>query len=296
MERQSFMIGVDRLFLAEIVSDTESGVSYGTPFPVPGVNAIGVKMNNSNMTIYADDGAFETVNQQGDIDIICSLAGLNGQKRADVTGGTYDTFTGMVEDDGKGVPKKYALGYRRQKANNTYRYKWFMKGSFAKPDSSAVTKSGSITSQPMQYVFRALNRACDGLLERTLDSDDANLPNGLTDALLNSSVSGWFASPDYTPVAPGGNLTDLAAATGSSAGEIDLTFSAPIDADSIIAQVKDIFGWVNVSTSAEMTDTDTSATITGLTPENTYDCRLVVLGGTMHGVSNEDNASAGASA
>jgi phi13 family phage major tail protein len=296
MERQSYMIGVDRLFLAEIISDDTSGVSYGTPFPVPGVNSIGVRMNNSNMTIYADDGAFENVNQQGDIDIVCSLAGLSGEKRADVTGGSYNSSTGMVEHDGTDVAKQYALGYRRQKANNTYRYKWFMKGSFARPDSAAATKSGSITSQPMQYVYRALNRANDVMLERTIDSDDANLPNGLTDALLNNATSGWFSSPDYVPVATGTQLSDVVAATGSSAGEIDLTFSAPTNADSIVAQVMDIFGWVNVSTSAEITASSTSATIEGLTASNTYDCRLVVLGGDKHGVSNEDSATAGASA
>jgi len=290
------MIGVDRLFLAEITSDDTNGVTYGTPFPVPGVNSIGVRMNNANMTIYADDGAFENVNHQGDIDIVCSLAGLTGEKRVDVTGGSYNASTGMVEHDGTDTAKQYALGYRRQKANNTYRYKWFMKGSFARPDSAAATKSGSVTSQPLQYVFRALNRVNDAMLERTLDSDDANLPNGLTDAILNSATSGWFSSPDYVPAASGTQLTDVAAATGSSEGEIDLTFSAPTNATSIVAQVKDIFGWVNVSTSAEITASSTSATIEGLTASNTYDCRLVVLGGDKHGVSNEDSATVGASA
>ncbi len=295
MERQSFMIGVDRLFLAEVLSDDDNGCSYGTPFPVPGVNSIGVRMNNTNLTIYADDGAFETVNQQGDVDIICNLAGLSGEKRANATGGTYNATTGMVEHDGSNVTKKFALGYRRQKANNTYRYQWFMKGSFARPDSVATSKSGAIASQPTQYVFRALNRTYDAILERTLDSDDVNLPNGMTDTILNSSVSGWFSNPDYVPVSPGGNITDLAASTGTSAGEIDLTFSAPTGASSIVAQSKDIFGWVNVSTAAAITAASTSATIQGLTPGNAYDCRLVVLGGDKHGVSNEDSATAGAS-
>jgi len=296
MERQSFMIGVDRLFLAEVLSDDENGCIYGTPFPVPGVNQIGVRMNNTSVTIYADDGAFETINQQGDIDIICTLAGLSGDKRADVTGGTYNAETGMVEHNGACLTKKFAFGYRRQKANNTYRYQWFLKGAFARPDSVATSKSAAIASQPMQYVFRALNRAYDAKLERTLDSDDMNLPSGVTDAILNSAVSGWFSSPDYIPASPGGNITDLVAATGTNAGEIDLTFSAPTGAKSIVAQAMDIFGWVNVSTVADITAASTSATLQGLTPGNAYDCRLVVLGGDKHGVSNEDDAIAGVSA
>lgn len=200
MERQSFMIGVDQLYLAEITQDDDSDAVYGTAFEVPGVTGIGVTMNNSNLNIYADDGAFETVNQQGDINIICSLAGLSGEKRADINGGTYSVTTGVVTHDGTGIPKNYALGYRRQKANGKYRYKWFMKGSFAKPNSAGSTKSSAVKAQPMQYVYRALNRAHDGLLERTVDSDDGNLPTGVTDATLNSA-SGWFSDPDFAPTA-----------------------------------------------------------------------------------------------
>lgn len=201
MERQSFMIGVDRLFLAEITTDDSSSTVYGTPFAVPGITEIGVAMNNSNMTIYADDGAYENVNQQGDIDITCSLSGLSGEKRADITGGSYDNASGVVAHDGSGNIKQYALGYRRQKANNSYRYKWFTKGSFSRPDSTATTKSGSVTSQALQYVYRALNRASDSLLERTLDSDDTNIPTGITDVEINDSVAGWFSDPDFTPTA-----------------------------------------------------------------------------------------------
>ena len=65
MERQSFMIGVDRLYLAEILSDTVDTTLYDTPFSVPGISAIGVKMSNMNLTIYADDGACENINNHG---------------------------------------------------------------------------------------------------------------------------------------------------------------------------------------------------------------------------------------
>ena len=116
MERQSFMIGVDRLFLAEITDDTTSATTYGASFEVPGVTAIGVSMNNANVTIYADDGAFETVNQQGDIDIVCSLAGLSGEKHADVTGGTYNASTGCGGERWYRYTQKICVGLQTPKS------------------------------------------------------------------------------------------------------------------------------------------------------------------------------------
>jgi phi13 family phage major tail protein len=294
MDRQSFLIGADRVFLAQITNDDATGISYDTPFAIPGATEVAVTMNNTKVTIYADDGAYENVDQQGDIDVAVSLAGLGGQKRADITGGVYNASNGTIEYDGTGVLQKYALGYRRQKANGSYRYMWFLKGSFSRPDSTAATKSGSTAAQPMQYKYRALNRAYDMKLERTLDSDNNDLPVGLTDAALNDTNLGWFSSPDYVAVAPGTPIADVVVSTGASAGQISLAFSAPSGADSAKAQVETIGGFVDATTVATITAVSTSAVITGLVAGNTYNCRLVVVGGESNGISNADSASAGA--
>jgi len=282
------------LFLAKVLTDAAAGATYDTPFEVPGVTEIGITRNNSNQSIYADDIAYETVQQQGDIDIAVSLAGLSAEKRAEVTGGSYSSSTGAVEYDGSVVPEQYALGYRRQKANGEYRFHWFMKGSFTRPDSTATTKSGSVSPQAMQYSYRALNRIYDDLLERSVDSDDENLPTGLTAALLNSAATGWFSTPEYTPVAPGTAISDLAASTGSGAsGSVDLTFSAPTGAESVRMQVETPGGdWEYIDTDAALTAASTSATVSGLTASNTYNFRLVVAGGASNGISNEDDAAA----
>jgi phi13 family phage major tail protein len=295
MQRQSFMIGVGRLFLAEIISDTSSGIVYGIPFDVPGTEEIGVAMNNSDVTIYADDGPYENVQQQGDIIITMSLAGLSGRIRAEATGGRYDSNIGLVIDGNNGgVRKVYAVGYRRQKANGHYRYAWYYKGTFSKPDSSAKTKSGSVSHQAEQYEFKALSRACDGEVYQTFDSDDVNCPVGLTPELLNSALTGWFSSPNYVPVAPGTPISDLAATSGAENGEINLTFSAATGMTSGKVQIQDpaIGIWIDATLKSAITAESTSAIITGLTQGNTYNCRLVVLGGNSNGISNTASASA----
>ncbi len=293
MESQSFMIGVDNLVLAKILSDTKTETVYDTPFAVPGVTEIAITMNNSSMTIYADDAAYENVQQQGDVDVACSLAGLDGINRAEATGGSYNASTGVVDYDGSGIPAKYALGYRRQKANGAYRYTWFMKGSFSRPDSTASTKTGSISQQPMQYKYRALNRLSDKRLDRSVDSDSVNLPNGVTNDTLANADTGWFSSPDYVPVATGTPVSDFTTSEGVVSNSIDLAWSAATGATLIRVQVQTPAGQWEYITPDDAVDADsTSATVSGLIGGNEYTFRLVVVGGTYAGISNTSTANA----
>jgi len=89
-------------------------------------------------------------------------------------------------------------------------------------------------------------------------------------------------------------ITDL---TGIStlAGKIDLTFTAPADADNIEVQYKlstdlnwvetNIGGTTGVRVATAVSETDISKTILGLS-SGTYDVRLVVDGGLYEGISN----------
>lgn len=299
MEKQSVAIGVDRLVIALLTSDTSSGVVYGTPEEIKGVSEIGLTINNSRGVFYADDGSYETYEQQGDIDALISLAGLSAEKRAEYTGASYSSANGAAVDGKSDNPPYVAIGFRTQKANTKYRYVWLLKGQLSKPNRTNQTKGSTTNPQPEQYNFKALHREYDGNWRRTLDSDDANCPTGLTDALLYNITTGWFSNPDYVPVAPGTAIADLAASSGTGSGEIDLTFSAATSATSVKVQVNDAAlgsTWIDATTSAALDATSTTATVTGLTAGNTYNLRLVVVGGTKNGISNTASAAAGTGA
>lgn len=291
MNGQSVKIGVDRAFIAEVTSDNESGVVYAASEAIPGVTEIAVTTNNAVGTFRADDGIYETYQQQGDVEVQISLAGLSQSVYAKVTGARYDATTGLSKDGKIDAPNAFALGFRTQKANGSYQYVWLLKGKFNKPDQTSTTKGDGDTAVADQYTFMAENRIFDGDWRNRFDSDDENAPIGLSDTLLNNATTGWFASPDYVPTAPGVAIADLSASTGTVVGTIDLTFSAPTDAASVKAQISDLNGWVDASTSAEITAASTAATITGLTAGNTYRARLVVVGGAKNGISNVESAA-----
>ena len=200
MEKQAVKIGVDRLFIAEVLTDDSTSTTYATPELIPGTTEISLTTNNNIETFYADDGPYENYQQQGDIELKMVLAGLSLQTYSKVTGATYDNTTGLMKDGKADSPSDFAVGFRTQKSNGKYQYCWLYKGKFNKPDSSNTTKSDSVTVSTEEYTYKAVARLSDGYWRQKLDSDDLNLPEGITDQVLNNEIDGWFSSPDYTPI------------------------------------------------------------------------------------------------
>ena len=138
----------------------------------------------------------------------------------------------------------------------------------------------------------ALPRTFDGKKRRFLDSGDPK--NTLTIAQLQSSVNGWFSSPDFDPAnyeASTAPVSDLVATDGSAAGQITLAWTAATGASNVAIQVSQGSDWVTVD---NKTATDASATISGLEAGKEYLVRLYVTGGSKAGISNVSGAKAGA--
>jgi hypothetical protein len=101
----------------------------------------------------------------------------------------------------------------------------------------------------------------------------------------------YYKFPTTVTVSP---ISDLVA-TSTTAGKIDLTFSAPTDADNVDVEYRlstssnwsvcNIGGTTGTRIATAVSETDTSKSILGLT-SGTYDVRLVVEDGLFAGISN----------
>jgi len=288
-------IGVDRLFYALITQDDASAIVYGSTVQMQGVSQVGYNPNTQLAVYYADDGAYESVSQDGEADISINVADIDPAIYAEIMGVTQSASNGVISEGKEDSAPLLAIGYRTQKSNGEYRYIWVLKGRFGKPQLVAQTKGATINMQEREIMFKGLNRDYDGKKRRKVDSDDVLLPVGVTNTILNDSATGWFSDPDFAPIAPGTPLSDVAAVTGVGvSGSIDLTFTAPTGATAVKAQIYDAaFGvWYDATTAAAITAVSTTAIITGLTASNTYTVRLVVTGGASNGISNTDSAAA----
>jgi phi13 family phage major tail protein len=293
MEKESVRIGVDQLYYAKITADTVAALTYGAPVPLKGLNEVVVTRNSTKLIHYSDNMPSELIPQDGETTVQVNLDGLSSAVKADILGTTYSASTGLYQEGNGEVAPYIALGYRSKKGNGFYKYTWFLKGQISKANATDQTIGATVPVQTSQHVFTAIKPIYYANskfgIKNSYQSDDANAPSGLTDALLIVPETGFFSSPLYVPAAPGTAIADLAGTAGAgAAGTIALTFGAPTGCTGAFVQVKDPMSsiWINAATVAAITAASTTATITGLTASNKYDVRLVVQGGTKNGISN----------
>ena len=287
-------IGVDKLYYAKVISDTEEGTTYSAPVWMQGVNAIGYNPNTQSVSYDADDGTYESYSADGEIQTTITVADLLPEIYADIMGLSTDVNGMIIEGEGDNPPE-VAIGFRSQKSNGQYRFIWILKGKFSKQQEDYNTKGGQgITYQGKQIMHTAQKRTSDGERRHILDSDDTR--HSLTVAQLSSAENGWFSSPNFTVADYSGSTTpvsDLAATDGSSAGQITVAWTAATGASNVAIQVSQGSDWITVD---NKTASDSAATLSGLQPGKEYLVRLYVTGSSKAGISNVSGAKAGASA
>lgn len=197
MEKQSVRIGVDRFFIAKIIGESPSEITYEPSEHIPGVNYVAVTPNQQIGSFYADDGVYETYIINGEVHIQVSFAGISNETAAKLTGATCEN--GLLVDKKSDSPPYMAIGFRTQKSNGHYRYVWLYKGRFSKSPLANTTKSSGVSPQTDVYDYTAVCRTQDGAWRQMLDSDCPDLPEGFADT-LNSDTVGWFTDPNITPL------------------------------------------------------------------------------------------------
>ena len=79
-------IGLSGLVLAEVISDDENGIVYGTPFKIPGAVVATINPNSSVDTDYADDGAFFAQNNRGNTELSLEMIDITPENEAKMLG------------------------------------------------------------------------------------------------------------------------------------------------------------------------------------------------------------------
>ena len=197
--------GCDNVVVAEVTKDDATGYTVGNVVPLAPVAEISKTTENSSETHYYDNVGAIVINSEGSDEITLTVPALNLDQLALVTGKSIDPATGAFVDD-EGTEKYYALGYRIQLTDNSYRYVWRLKGAFSNvPDEDSVTRSNNVDTNNQSVVFTG---------NRTLYSFQAGNIKGRSKGIVVderdglADVSGFFnnvITPD--------NLASIAKAT-----------------------------------------------------------------------------------
>ena len=166
--------GVDNLVYAELTTDnneTEGGYKTGTVKVLSPVAEIGKTTETSSESKFYDNKPMFTINSEGADEITMTVAPLDIETLADITGKTYDAETGMLID-GERTPKYFAVGYRTKGTDGAYRYVWRLKGTFAIPDETSATEDDGTDSNNQELTFAGISTthkfakggACKGIV------------------------------------------------------------------------------------------------------------------------------------
>lgn len=192
MGAEKSQIGLDSFYYCECVSDGVGGAVYGVPANIPGIISASVRANSTIETQWADDGAADSVANIGDQEVTLTFTNLSPSIRAELLG--HEVTSGVVEEKSTDRPKTVAIGFRSMKSNGKYRYVWYLKGHFAKPDDSYATKEASVRFGTTALVFKGLRREYDRKIVAWCDEDDVAVPA--------SVISNWFNAVPTSIAAP----------------------------------------------------------------------------------------------
>ena len=82
MANEAPKIGLDKVYIAKVLSDDANGITYDTPIALPGgVNAT-VNPNSDVATDYADNGAFFAANNRGNTEMNLELIDIDSDTLA----------------------------------------------------------------------------------------------------------------------------------------------------------------------------------------------------------------------
>lgn len=170
-------IGLKNLVIAEVLTDTDTETTYGEVIHVAGIMEATITPQNNDPDVqYADDGEYDVVYPDPEQTFTTKMADvpLDIQKKL---------FNSVIDQNGvllrntKDKPGYFAVGFKSEKADHTYRYVWLYKVRAKPMTENYTTKEGAnITRQTGDLEWSAIKRNSDGNYQAVADEGE----NGFT--------------------------------------------------------------------------------------------------------------------
>jgi phi13 family phage major tail protein len=228
-------IGLDMLYIAEVLLDTAATYSADTPVYLAPAAEASQEPSTTINTQYADDVPFDNSVSEGPTKITISVTNIPLAILALMTGKVFDETTGRFYDNA-GTPPNFALAFRAMKSNGHYRYYQYLNGTFSMPKEEAATKGESTDPKNVELEYTAIptiHKFDQGskidVCKRVIGDEDV-------DAF---DATGWFSQVQIPGIA---SVSALALSlsdpeddeTGvSKSGNLTLTFNNALVADAI---------------------------------------------------------------
>jgi phi13 family phage major tail protein len=185
-------IGLDSLYVAEILEDVLGTFTTDTPQYLAPVAEASQASTINSVTIPADDQPYEIITTKGETVISLKVTNIPLGLLALLTGEGYDETTGTYYEYG-GVAPYFALMFRSLKSNGSYRYYCFPKCKFDVPDEAAATRGDTPDPKIMELTVHAIKTTCKFAI-------DVDIEDGLTRIIGDEDVAGFDGATWFTQV------------------------------------------------------------------------------------------------
>ena len=189
-------VGLKNVVIAPVVSDTDAGVSYGTLQDFAGAIDAQISPENADPEVqYADDQEFDVVYPDPEIKLTMEMADIPLLIQEMILNNIIDDNGVLIRAAGD-TPGYFALGFKSEKADGTYRYVWLFKGRAAPMTEQYHTKEGTtLTRQTGKLEWTFIKRTFDKRYQAIADEGQ----NGFT-----PEKAATFLTSVYTPVVTSG--------------------------------------------------------------------------------------------
>lgn len=180
-----------------------------------------VNPNGSVATDWGDDGPSFVATTTGKFQLSLEIQDMDPAAYAEITGQTR--ANGIAADGSLDTAPYVAFGYKQWlggldgSGNKRYRYKWLLKGKFAKSQEGGETKKDTINYQHMTLTAEFTKLIANNVIQTTIRTDASDTPA--------ATVTAWFTAPVYSTTVDLGALTLTSAAGTITTKTFVLTFA-----------------------------------------------------------------------
>ena len=148
--------GIRKLMCAEVLTDTSTGITFGTPFELAGVAELTRATETSEEAHYYDNVPAIVIDSTGSDEVTITSSALSLENMAKITGQIYDESKGMFVE-GEPQKKYFAIGYVTKRTDGTEIFVWRLKGKFGIPDTTHVSEDDGTDANGQELTFTGIN-------------------------------------------------------------------------------------------------------------------------------------------
>lgn len=183
--------GVEDLYFAHVIEDSEEKFTTTTPKRLAYVATIAKEVETSSETHFYDNKGMIVITAKGAETFTLTVAPPALGILAEITGQAFDATRGMLIE-GAVTPRQFAIGYKAKGTDGFWRFVWKYKGMFSIPSEEVNTESDSIDTTNTELTFTAVNT-----IHKFAYRDDVEAATSGSGVKYTESVSGIIVDERY---------------------------------------------------------------------------------------------------